>query len=640
MIIYQIPLLKRIVIGCMLLWSFTTYAQKIDLSGTVTSMDGNPVPGLTLTLANAQMKDTTDNAGNFIFNRGGTIVISTQKKSFKNSATVNNFICMDKYSRFTFPVRNNQTEIFDLRGKSISQTNTLNIRPGIYLTKIWGDARQNSARHLAATSAASVDSISITYKDSLLLTVAVESYIDTLNIKFSGKIPTILPQCFADDKMPLNPVLTVDPDVKGVTTVISNNSYVAMLLGPDRPACITDAVAKRNITFLDEGLREVVEVVGFPAFPEWKKGYFLNWVILNSGIPGATLPDEGGHQGDRWGHMNFESTKTCPCTWDDYQSGGALHECVHALQAEQWKYNNQASGWVHEAHNNYLTTMAQGLVHNKYGIGWSASLILNMPFVPLESMGLCTDDYVAGPADQGADSRTYISTQVRYGGEVFFLSLSQIFGRGFVNCLWINAPVNGQKSIFQVMRTFGGDEIVATAIMSFAAKCAILDFEKWTETMRTLMKTNWNNSYWFYMFPGGDGTTTFSPTAKTTPHHQGRNIIPIKLASGATSVSVEFTPDALGSKGTAEKMQAQLVYRDNNDKPVYGTIFTSGQSTITVPNGAKGGIVNFVVAVVNPNAASGSDDGSNKGFNGQEHFSYKARIVSGGTIGPNTTRPY
>jgi hypothetical protein len=50
--------------------------------------------------------------------------------------------------------------------------------------------------------------------------------------------------------------------------------------------------------------------------------------------------------------------------------------------------------------------------------------------------------------------------------------------------------------------------------------------------------------------------------------------------------------------------------------------------------------VNLVVAVTNANAASGSDDGSNKGFDAQEHFNYKARIVSGGTIAPNTTRPW
>jgi hypothetical protein len=94
------------------------------------------------------------------------------------------------------------------------------------------------------------------------------------------------------------------------------------------------------------------------------------------------------------------------------------------------------------------------------------------------------------------------------------------------------------------------------------------------------------------------------------------------------------------SNPSAEKMQAQLVYRDKSDKPVYGSVFTSGQNTIDIPNGARNNIVNLAVAVTNPNAASGGDDGSGKGFDAQEHFSYKARIVSGGTIAPTTIRPW
>jgi len=72
---------------------------------------------------------------------------------------------------------------------------------------------------------------------------------------------------------------------------------------------------------------------------------------------------------------------------------------------------------------------------------------------------------------------------------------------------------------------------------------------------------------------------------------------------------------------------------------VYGTIFSSGEQTIELPNGARNDIVNLVIAVTHPNADSGSDDGSNKGFDGQEHFSYEARIVSGGTIA-TSARPY
>ncbi|MBN2670154.1 MAG: hypothetical protein JXX29_00690, partial [Deltaproteobacteria bacterium] len=59
-----------------------------------------------------------------------------------------------------------------------------------------------------------------------------------------------------------------------------------------------------------------------------------------------------------------------------------------------------------------------------------------------------------------------------------------------------------------------------------------------------------------------------------------------------------------------------------------------------IPNGARNNIVNFVIAVTNPNAESGSDDGSNKGFDGQEHFNYSARIVSGGQVAGTDTRPW
>jgi hypothetical protein len=87
-------------------------------------------------------------------------------------------------------------------------------------------------------------------------------------------------------------------------------------------------------------------------------------------------------------------------------------------------------------------------------------------------------------------------------------------------------------------------------------------------------------------------------------------------------------------------MQAQLAYRDSSDKPVYGTVFASGQNTIQIPNGARNGIVNLVVAVTNPNGTGAGDDGSGKGFDAQETFNYTAKIVSGGTIAPTSTTPW
>ena len=459
------------------------------------------------------------------------------------------------------------------------------------------------------------------------------------------------PQCYADGKVPADDAMLKQraPSADFKTQIAFGG--VAMILGPNRQACITDQVANFDVKDLHGEIKDVVEGLGFPAFPDWANGYYMNWVVLNSGIPNATLASQGGHQGDRYGHMNFESTEECPCNWgtgNDSNRGNALHESIHALQAELWAFNNQASGWIHEAHNCYLGTQRTHIVYDQYTMGYGAAASLQMPHIPIESMGVLTDDTVAGPADQLANGKTYVDSIVRYGHEIFFLSLNLEMGRGFINCMWMDAAklgngakrVSSTKSVFQVIQSYAGAAGAAHAVLSFGARGSLLDFAGWTPVVRTTMQSNWKNNWWFYMFPGGDGTMTFSPPAKQIPHHQGRNIIPIKLAAGATSVTVELMPDAMGSKGTKQSMQGQLTYRTTDDMPVYGTAFSSGQNTLAVPNGARNGIVNFVVAVTNANADSGGDDGSNKGFDGQEKFNYKARIVSGGTIAPTTTRPW
>lgn len=457
------------------------------------------------------------------------------------------------------------------------------------------------------------------------------------------------PQCFSNDTVPTTELKQRAPTADYETQVAYGG--VAMIIGPSRQSCLTDAVVNFDVKDLDGEIKDIVETLQFPGFLDWKRGYYLNWVILNSGVPNATLSGQGGHQGDRYGHMNFESTEECPCNWgtgDSSNRGNALHESIHALQAELWAFNNQASGWIHEAHNCYLGTQRAHIVENKYTMGWGAALALQMPHVPIESMGLLTDDTVAGPSDQLASGKSYVNSIVRYGLEIFFLSLNLEMGRGFINCMWLDASKagnpdqrrSGTLSVFQSLQSYAGAEGAAHAVQSFGARSSLLDFGGWTAVVRTTLQGNWNNAYWFYTYPSGDGTSTFRPPTKQVPHHQGRNIIPIKVAAGATSVAVEFTPDAAGSKGTTEHMQAQLTYRNSSDQPVYGGVFSSGQNTISISDGVRNGIVNLVVAVTNPNASSGGDDGSGKGFDGQEHFNYQARIVSGGTIAPNTTRPW
>ena len=194
---------------------------------------------------------------------------------------------------------------------------------------------------------------------------------------------------------------------------------------------------------------------------------------------------------------------------------------------------------------------------------------------------------MGGPSDQNA--KTYVNSINRYGLEIFWLVVNLEMGQGFINCVWEQASaagnpnqrVSGRLSVFQAMQQASSEEAVAHVIQNFGARSAILDFAGWTDVMRSNMQSNWNSNYWFYTFPSGDGTTAFNPPAENMPHHQGRNIIPIQVASGATSVTVEFTPDATGSMGTEERMEAQLVYRDSADNPVYGTASPAVRTRLT-----------------------------------------------------------
>ena len=58
---------------------------------------------------------------------------------------------------------------------------------------------------------------------------------------------------------------------------------------------------------------------------------------------------------------------------------------------------------------------------------------------------------------------------------------------------------------------------------------------------------------------------------------------------------------------------------------------------IAIPNGARNDLVTLVIAVVNP-----FDAGNNEqyGYNLNEHFNYRVRIVSGGSLAPTSTVPW
>ncbi len=468
--------------------------------------------------------------------------------------------------------------------------------------------------------------------------------------------PPKWPQCFELDKLVENPTLTLNPTWAPIARTVTEG-YLAMSMGPKPDACITDDVIKTDLTELNSGFMDMVNLLGFPAFPDWKKGHYFNWYVLKSGLPGDTTAAtaEGGGPGNRSGIPDFESTPlnickeeaTKPGAWNQYEAGGALHESIHAFQIVLDKYNNPGSGWFHEAHDVYLTTMRLKLKGLPVDVGWLVPSMLFAEHIPIESMGFYTDGTVSGPSDQGGEGRTMPQWYggYRYGLELFPLSLALTFGRGFVNCLWTEPDAGNKGSVFRVLESMAGVEAVREAVLQFGARNSLLDYAEWTGPVTKQVKSAWNipevkptgTGRFFYAFPTQEADGWLKPPVKQIPHHQGRNIIPLKVSEGATTVTVELLPDAQGSKKTPLEMRALFTYRETDGTPIYGQAFASGQATLTIPKGARNGLVNLVVAVVNPHNESAA---SGYGFDPNETFNYKVRIVSGATIAPETTVPW
>ena len=146
---------------------------------------------------------------------------------------------------------------------------------------------------------------------------------------------------------------------------------------------------------------------------------------------------------------------------------------------------------------------------------------------------------------------TYHSTQHCHGGEISSQPVSGM-GRGFNASLSVPQRNNSN----QFFRYF----IVSTEMRlvlpsCYAAKGAI-SISKSDRDYADSDAEHWNNNYWFYMFPvmaQQNSDPKRQPSSSGAKHNSHQ-----VFASGATSVTVEFTPDAAGSKGTKQKMQAQL----------------------------------------------------------------------------------
>jgi hypothetical protein len=246
-------------------------------------------------------------------------------------------------------------------------------------------------------------------------------------------------------------------------------------------------------------------------------------------------------------------------------------------------------------------------------------LTYQQPWVPIESCGVSAKGgtTATSPSDYFNDA-----TGFRYN-DLFPLFVYQRVGAKFFSAVWENAKASEQ--ILQTMTRLLDKPRVQCMVGEYAARLALGDFVEFSSSMQSIG----NDPGMWAATTTQDGYLVPSATAKL-PRYTGRNNIPISVTSGATQVSVDFTPDAAGSVGTPAQMQVELVYRASDGTAVYGAPVTTGTASITLSKPAKNGIV---IAVVTNITMDGYKTKTSYGWDPSETFGYKLK-VTGGTAAP------
>jgi hypothetical protein len=313
---------------------------------------------------------------------------------------------------------------------------------------------------------------------------------------------------------------------------------------------------------------------------------------------------------------------------DASQRYDLTHEFFHVLENAYGTIPGQKVSWVEESYNDYLILRVAENVGNATpgqatqfklpsNVGYLDALVYQQPQAPIESCGIESDKTtITGPADYFMDS-----TGFRYN-DLFPLFVSQRVGMHFFADVWEQAKSTEQ--ILQTMTRLLDKPRVQCMVQEYAARLALGDFMELSSSVQG------NGSAQMYAATTNSGGTLAPSDATKLPRYTSRNNIPITVASGATSVSVNFMPDAAGSKGTAATMSAELVYRATDGTAVYGQPVATGAVSITLTKAPKNGVVVLVITNV---TMDGYKTALSYGWDPSETFGYKLQLT-GGTAAP------
>ncbi|MDO5577241.1 MAG: hypothetical protein Q4F84_09185 [Fibrobacter sp.] len=201
---------------------FSASAQAVNLQGVVSGSEGTPISGAFVSLVNQNMKDTTNDKGEFSF------IVTSVKKTAGNAVKTNNISLKNNTLQFSLNTQSTiKVAFFDLKGNLLRQETQKNAGAGthqidisksckasnVYLIKASAGNSEASFRYVAFNGNQQVLSSSpITAAVSGNRTLAANDAVDTLKVEASGFISKTVPISSLDNQ---NQNVTLEKELAG-----------------------------------------------------------------------------------------------------------------------------------------------------------------------------------------------------------------------------------------------------------------------------------------------------------------------------------------------------------------------------------------------------------------------------------------
>ncbi|HEX3904948.1 MAG TPA: DUF6055 domain-containing protein, partial [Polyangia bacterium] len=432
-----------------------------------------------------------------------------------------------------------------------------------------------------------------------------------------GSVPSATPPVAWNDSPTLTPI-GQNPYGKPTNTMAVG--YILLSSGPTLPTGVTTALEMSSLMRINADIKYVTQLT-YTHLPPWATGgalHYIDYLLVGTGLPSD--PTTGGDSSYEGSYPDVETTGVAMT--DTSQRYDLTHEFFHVLENSYGTVPGQKVSWIQESYNDYLILRVAENVGNATAgqatqfklpsnVGYLDALVYQQPQAPIESCGIESDKTtITGPADYFMDS-----TGFRYN-DLFPLFVSQRVGMYFFADVWEQAKTTEQ--ILQTMTRLLDKPRVQCMVQEYSARLALGDFMELSSSVQGF------GSAQMYAATTNTGGTLAPSDATKLPRYTSRNNIPITVASGATSVSVNFMPDATGSKGTPSTMSAELVYRATDGTAVYGQPVATGTASITLTKAPKGGVVVLVITNV---TLDGYKTALSYGWDPSETFGYKIQIT-------------